>query len=206
MSFARARARKEKKARNRGYARSEKVAAKVQHAQYKSYVEQLRDEEIHRQEVIVNLWTMYQYTMIELHRFGSGKLTRLREKAYGEFEAIMKGNVDVREIDQFLRMDLKFSCGLSAVDKNASRWKQIEDKAIREVSAAFFMACLDEFNIKGRGLVNICHYTYKLDAKIKAGEITYKQMSERIAKVMKRAPYKRAGGESDAEELHSRCG
>ena len=185
-SFARARARKEKKARIKGYARGEKVSSSINRNVYRSYVEQLKAEEIHRKEVIANLWIIFQYTMIERYRFGAQRLTRLRNKTWGEFEAIMAGNVNVREIDQFLRNDVEFSCGLSAVDKNASRWKQIEDQAIREVSAAFLMALLDEFYIKAKGLENICHYAFDLNYKLLAGEISYKDMENRIIKVMSR--------------------
>ena len=185
-SFARARARKEKKARIKGYARGEKVSSSINRNVYRSYVEQLKAEEIHRKEVIANLWIIFQYTMIERYRFGAQRLTRLRNKTWGEFEAIMAGNVNVREIDQFLRNDVEFSCGLSAVDKNASRWKQIEDQAIREVSAAFLMALLDEFYIKAKGLENICHYAFDLNYKLLAGEISYKDMEKRIIKVMSR--------------------
>jgi hypothetical protein len=185
-SFARARARKEKKARNKGYARGEKVSSSINRNVYRSYVEQLKAEEIHRKEVIANLWIIFQYTMIERYRFGAQRLTRLCNKTWGEFEAIMAGNVHVREIDQFLRNDMKFSCGLSAVDKNASRWKQIEDRAIRELSAAFLMALLDEFYIKAKGLENICHYAFDLNYKLLAGEISYKDMKNRIIKVMSR--------------------
>ena len=185
-SFARARARKEKKARNKGYARGEKVSSSINRNVYRSYVEQLKAEELHRKEVIANLWIIFQYTMIERYRFGAQRLTRLRNKTWGEFEAIMAGNVHVREIDQFLRNDVEFSCGLSAVDKNASRWKQIEDRAIREVSAAFLMALLDEFYIKAKGLENICHYAFDLNYKLLAGEISYTDMEKRIIKVMSR--------------------
>gem|GEM_PF-6331784 len=185
-SFARARARKEKKARNKGYGRGEKVSASIKRNVYRSYVEQLKAEELHRKEVIANLWIIFQYTMIERYRFGAQRLTRLRNKTWGEFEAIMAGNVNVREIDRFLRNDVEFSCGLSAVDKNASRWKQIEDQAIREVSAAFLMALLDEFYIKAKGLENICHYAFDLNYKLLAGEISYKDMEKRIIKVMSR--------------------
>ena len=185
-SFARARARKEKKARNKGYGRGEKVSASIKRNVYRSYVEQLKAEELHRKEVIANLWIIFQYTMIERYRFGAQRLTRLRYKTWGEFEAIMAGNVNVREIDRFLRNDVEFSCGLSAVDKNASRWKQIEDQAIREVSAAFLMALLDEFYIKAKGLENICHYAFDLNYKLLAGEISYKDMEKRIIKVMSR--------------------
>ena len=185
-SFARARARKEKKARNKGYARGEKASASIKRNVYRSYVEQLKAEELHRKEVIANLWIIFQYTMIERYRFGAQRLTRLRNKTWGEFEAIMAGNVNVREIDQFLRNDVEFSCGLSAVDKNASRWKQIEDQTIRELSAAFLMALLDEFYIKAKGLENICHYAFDLNYKLLAGEISYKDMEKRIIKVMSR--------------------
>ncbi len=185
-SFARARARKEKKARNKGYARGEKVSSSINRNVYRSYVEQLKAEELHRKEVIANLWIIFQYTMIERYRFGAQRLTRLRNKTWGEFEAIMAGNVNVREIDQFLRNDVEFSCGLSAVDKNTSRWKQIEDQAIRELSAAFLMALLDEFYIKAKGLENICHYAFDLNYKLLAGEISYKDMEKRIIKVMSR--------------------
>jgi hypothetical protein len=191
-SFARARARKEKKARNRGYARSEKVSASIKRNVYRSYVEQLKAEELHRKEVIANLWIIFQYTMIERYRFGAQRLTRLRNKTWGEFEAIMAGNVNVREIDQFLRKDVEFSCGLSAVDKNASRWKQVEDQAIRELSAAFLMALLDEFYIKAKGLENICHYAFDLNNKLVAGEISYKDMENRIVKVMSRRIHKKS--------------
>ena len=191
MSFARARARKEKKARNRGYDLGGKASASIKHNVYRSYVEQLKAEENHRKEVIADLWIIYQYAMIERYKFGAARLTRLREKTWGEFEAIMSGNVNVQEIAQFLRTDMDFSCGLTAIDKKASRWKQIEDKAIREVSAAFLMALLDEFGIKSKGLVNICHYAFDLNNKLMAKELSYKDMEERIVKVMSRKPCSR---------------
>jgi hypothetical protein len=48
------------------------------------------------------------------------------------------------------------------------------------------MALLDEFYIKAKGLENICHYAFDLNYKLLAGEISYKDMENRIIKVMSR--------------------
>lgn len=186
MSFARARARKLKKDAGKGDKRAIREVNKAKQTVRMTDAQRFKLENEYRKEVIANLWLIYRYTMHALYGFGRQRQLRLTEKTWNEFEAIMKGNINVVEIDQFLRSEVKFSCGLSVIDKNASRDKQIEDKAIRDLSAAFLMALLDEFNFKSRRMVKICKYAFEINKKIMNGEITYPFMRVKIKKVMER--------------------
>jgi hypothetical protein len=118
--------------------------------------------------------------------FGKDRLNRLRDKTWNEFEAIMSGFVSVPEIDRFLKGDVEFDCGLCTKDPNADRVKQIEDKAIRDLTAAFLMALLDEFNFKGKKLKNICNAAFSINDKIMNGELRYSDIRAKLAKVMER--------------------
>ena len=156
MSLARARARKLKKQASAGDKRAKREVVRAEQNISLSYAKRYRIEQAYRKEVINNLWLIYRYTMHVKYGFGKDRLNRLRDKTWSEFKAIMSGYVSVPEIDRFLKSDIKFDCGLCTKDPKADRTKQIEDKAIRDLSAAFIMALLDEFDYKGKKLKKIC--------------------------------------------------
>jgi len=186
MSLARARARKLKKQAKTGDKLTKSGMARANQAIGMSYVQQYRLEEQYRKEVIADLWLIYQYVMHVKYRFGKERLIRMRNKTWNEFESIIKGYISVPEIDKFFRQEIKFDCGLCTKDPNADRKKKIEDKAIRDLSAAFLMALLDEFNFKGKRLVKICRYAFEINDKILSGEITYDEIRAVLNKAMKR--------------------
>jgi hypothetical protein len=191
MSLARARKRKLAKKANKG---TELAKHRIAHADKTigmSYVERYKIELTYRKEVINNLWLIYRYVMYEKYGFGRERQIRLRDKTWNEFEAIMAGYVSVPEIDKFFKEEIDFDCGLCTMDPKADRQKRIEDIAIRDLSAAFLMALLDEFNYKAKKLVNICHYTFEINDKILKNELTYDDIQEKLNKVMERGRKKK---------------
>jgi hypothetical protein len=186
MSLARAMARKRKKAMNVGTEKGCKGGMRILYDVKQSYVKQLRIDEDYRADVIANMWLIYRYTMHKRYGFGKQRLIRFRDKAWSEFESIVAGNVNVREIEQFLRSEINLSCALSSKDPYADHYKQIEDRAIREVSAAVLMALIDEFGFGSRRLETVCHYAFEVSDKIERLEITYKQIRDEMEKVMER--------------------
>jgi hypothetical protein len=191
MSLARARKRKLAKKANKG---TELAKHRIAHADKTigmSYVERYKIELAYRKEVINNLWLIYRYVMYEKYGFGREGQIRLRDKTWNEFEAIMAGYVSVPEIDKFFKEEIDFDCGLCTMDPKADRQKRIEDIAIRDLSAAFLMALLDEFNYKAKKLVKICHYTFVINDKILKNELTYDDIQEKLNKVMERGRKKK---------------
>ena len=186
MSFARARKRKIQKQAGTGDKRARRELEQAKQAVRMSDAQRLRLEKEYRKEVIANLWLIYRYVLHINFGFGKDRLLRLTEKTWREFEAIMAGNVNVTEIDQFLCSEIKFSCGLSVYDQKADRCRQIEDKAIRDLSAACLMALLDEFNFKSKRLEKFCHSAFKVNNLIEGGKLTYGEMRETILKAMER--------------------
>ena len=185
-SFARVRARKLKKQAGVGDRRARREVIRAEQNISLSYAKRYRLEQAYRTEVISNLWLIYRYTMHIKYGFGKDRLNRLRDKTWNEFEAIMSGYVSVAEINNYLKQDIDFDCGLCTKDPKADRTKQIEDKAIRDLSAAFMMALLDEFNYKGKKLKKICQYAFDINDKIMNGELRYSDIRAKLAKVMER--------------------
>ena len=186
MSLARARARKLKKQASADDKRARREVVRAEQNISLSYAKRYRIEQAYRKEVINNLWLIYRYTMHVKYGFGKDRLNRLRDKTWNEFEAIMSGYVSVAEINNYLKQDIDFDCGLCTKDPKADRTKQIEDKAIRDLSAAFMMALLDEFNYKGKKLKKICQYAFDINDKIMNGELRYSDIRSKLAKVMER--------------------
>ena len=186
MSLARARARKLKKQANKGDKLAKRSAIRASLNVEMSYAKRYRLEQIYRKEVLENLWLIYRYTMHVKYGFGKNRLNRLRDKTWNEFESIMSGFVSVPEIDRFLKSDIEFDCGLCTRDPKADRVKQIEDKAIRDLTAAFVMALLDEFGYKGKKLEKICHAAFEINDAIMNGTLTYTEIRQALAKTMER--------------------
>lgn len=185
-SFARRRKRKENKAINRGEKKAKKAAKVLRADMARTYAEQLRMDMECRRNAISNLIDIFMMTVHERYGFGRQRILRLRDKMQSEFDAILSGNISVKEIDQFLEEEIDLEAGLSKKYKSAGHYESIEDRVVREVTAAFLMAMLDEFGYKGNALMKTCHHAFRINDKLESGELTYPQIREKLHKVMKR--------------------
>jgi hypothetical protein len=139
-----------------------------------------------RKNTLHNLSACFLLATNEKYGFGRGKLLRLRDKMQSEFDAITGRNVTIKEIDEFLMAELKLDAGLSKKYTSANHYESIEDRVVREMTAAFLMAMLDEFGHKGNALMKTCHHAFRINDKLESGELTYPQIRARLQKVMKR--------------------
>lgn len=185
-SFARARKRKERKAINKGYDKARKQNKVVRRDMARTYAEQLRMDIECRRNAISNITDIFMLTVHERYGFGRQRILRLRDKMQSEFDAITGRNVTIKEIDEFLMAELKLDAGLSKKYTSANHYESIEDRVVREMTAAFLMAMLDEFGLKGSALMKTCHHAFRINDKLESGELTYPQIRERLQKVMKR--------------------
>ncbi len=152
----------------------------------RTYAEQLRMDMECRRNAISNLIDIFMLTVHERYGFGRHRILRLRDKMQIEFDAILSGNISVKEIDQFLEDEIDLEAGLSRKYKSAGHYESIEDRVVREVTAAFLMAMLDEFGYKGNALMKTCHHAFRINDKLESGELTYPQIREKLQKVMDR--------------------
>lgn len=185
-SFARARARKEKKAARVGNERGVKQAVRVQRSVTGAYVYQLRYDTAVRKEALRNLSAVFLYAMHEKYGFGAGYLERLRNKMQSHFDCIVSGNVTIEEIAQYLNDEIKLSCGVDVKDPKADHQRQIEFKAVQQMSAAFLMALLDEFGFKAKRLGDAYIYCAELSDRLSRNEITYPKIRAEIEKIFAR--------------------
>jgi len=185
-SFARSRKRKEHKAINKGYNKAKKAAKAARKGIARTYAEQIRDDMLCRKNAISNLTSIFMLTVHERYGFGRGRILRLRDKMQSEFDAIISGNVNIKEIDQFLMDEVKLEAGLTKNCKFNNHYEAIEGRAVREMTAAFLMAMLDEFGYKGNAMMKTCRHAFRINDKLESGELTYPQIREKLQKVMDR--------------------
>jgi hypothetical protein len=100
------------------------------------------------------------------------------------FDAITAKNVSVEEIAEYLDNDIGLHCGVDTQDKKATHHRQIEFKAVKEMSAAFLMALLDEFGFKKRRLSAAYTHCAKLSIRLDEKKITYDEIREKMNKIM----------------------
>lgn len=186
MSFARKRARREQKAAKVGNERGVKQAVRVQRSVKGAYVYQMRYDIATRKEALSNLSAVFMYVMHEKYGFGAGYLERLRNKMQSVFDSIVAGNVSVEEIAQYLHDEIKLDCGVDTQDPKADHHRQIEFKAVKEMSAAFLMALLDEFGFKKKRLGDAYMYCAELSDRLNHNEITYSEIRSEIKKIFAR--------------------
>ena len=185
-SFARARARKEKKAARVGNERGIRQAERVQRSVKGAYIYQLRYDKAVRKEALSNLSAVFMYAMHEKYGFGAGYLERLRNKMQSVFDSIVAGNVSVEEIAQYLHDEIKLDCGIDTQDPKADHHRQIEFKAVKEMSAAFLMALLDEFCFKAKRLGDAYMHVCEVSDRLNRKEITYPKIRAKLEEVFKR--------------------
>ena len=184
--FARKKSRSLKDKAHKGEMRNQRAAKRGDQNIRLTDAQRLLAEREYRMQVIADIWLIYRYALHEKYHFGRERLVRFREKAYSEFESIIKGYVTVKEIDRFLLTEMEFSCDLSSTRKAKSKEEEIEDKAIVEVSGAVLMALIDEFGFKGKKLENVCRAAFAVNDKLKSGELTYEELRIKMNKVMTR--------------------
>jgi hypothetical protein len=190
-SFARARKRKESKAVRKGENNAQKAAKVLHDDMARTYAEQVRADIACRKIAISNVGDIFFLTVHERYGFGRQRILQLRNKMQNEFDCIVGGYVTVREIDAFLKEDIKLDSGLSSKYKNMSHYDVIETKAVKEMTAAFLMAMLDEFGYKGEALAKTCHHAFQINDRLAREELTYSEIRQRLQKVMDRG--KKAG-------------
>ena len=184
MSFARARARKHKKAVGAGVTRAQKQIDRANRGVKQAYVYQLTYDHTVRKMALQNLSAVFLYAMHEKYKFGAGRLARLRDKMQSNFDAITAKNVSVEEIAEYLDNDIGLHCGVDTQDKKATHHRQIEFKAVKEMSAAFLMALLDEFGFKKKRLSAAYTHCAKLSIRLDEKKITYDEIREKMNKIM----------------------
>lgn len=189
-SLSRKRARKEIKAVRKGQNRGERQAARVNRSVKSAYVYQLAYDTAVRREALRNLSAVFLYTMHLNYGFGVRRLTRLRKKMQSEFDCIVAKNVSVEQIADFLRSEIGLDCGMAAEPK-ADHQRLIEYKAVKEMSAAFLMALLDEFGFKKKRLTDAYVHCADLSDMLHRGEITYDEISVKMEQIMKGGQEKR---------------
>lgn len=186
MSFARARKRKQEKAMAIGQQRGIQQAARVRQSVKGAYVYQMRMEQAWRKMALHNLSACFLYSMHEHYGFGKGRLMKLRDKMQSEFDALVAKNVSVEEVAVFLRDDIGVDIDIAATDPRANRERQIEFKAVQEMSAAFFMALLDEFGWKKKRLSDAYMHVAELSKQVSYGQMKYEDICAKVNEVMTR--------------------
>jgi hypothetical protein len=185
MSFARARARKAKKDRKDNISRAEKREQRASRGVRNAYVYQMAYDHAVRQTALENLSAVFLYAMHEKYQFGAGRLARLRGKMQSEFDAIIAKNVSVEEISEYLTNEIGLYCG-EGTPNDKSRQRLIEFKAVKEMSAAFLMALLDEFGYKKKRLGDAYMHCADLSVRLDEKKITYDEIREKIKEVFRK--------------------
>lgn len=192
MSLARARARKEKRKCKVDMSRTTKREQRAQRGIRAAYVEQLAYDHAVRKTALENLSAVFLYAMHEKYQYGAGRLAKLRDKMQSEFDAITAGNVSVKEISEYLNNEIGLPCSDNQ-DPKATRHRQIEFKAVREMSAAFLMALLDEFGFKKKRLGDAYMHCADLSVRLDEKKITYPEIRAEIKKIFRRPAMKEQG-------------
>ena len=186
MGLARKAARKlEKKAHageKRTKARNEKAKASVKEAYVKEYIR----GKLTRKQALRDLSACFLLAMHDHYKFGRGKLERLRDKMQSELDAIVAGNISIEEVAEFLQDEIGLCIGVAEDEQKASRCEQIKFKAVQEMSIAFLMALLDEFDFKKERLANAYWYVAELSDRVTKKETSYPEIHRRLTEIMAR--------------------
>ena len=152
-SFARSRARKIRKKAGADDRKTRQEARRIRQNVKEAYVCEWYRGKLTRKQALHNLSACFLLAMNEAFGFGAGKLMQPHDKMQEEFECIVEGNVTVEEISDYLASsEVGLSIGVADKDPKANHYRQIEFKAVKEMSAAFLMALMDEFGFKAKRL------------------------------------------------------
>ena len=184
MSFAKKLARKRDLAMRVDEHKARKTANRAEKDVKMAYRYQMATDMFVRKNALKNLSAVFLYAMHQYEGFGRSRLERLRDKMQNIFECIIGKYVTLSEIAEYLRSDIGLDCGLAVDNPKASHHRQIEFRAVQQMSAAFLMAMLDEFGYKKKRLGKAYGYCAALSDDIGDKKITYDEINERMIKVM----------------------
>ena len=184
MSFAKKMARKRDLAMRGNEHKAHRIANRAERDVKMAYRYQMAADMCVRKTALRNLSAVFLYAMHQYEGFGRSRLERLRDKMQNVFECIIGKYVTLPEIAEFLSNDIGLECGLMADNPKASHHRQIEFKAVQQMSAAFLMAMLDEFGYKKKRLRKAYGYCAALSDEIGDKKITYDEINEQMVKIM----------------------
>ena len=183
-SFARKRDRKLKKQASAGDKRAIREYKRGRQAVKESMVEQLKRDHKCRVQTLQNLSACFLLAMNRGYKFGVVRLAKLWEKMQSEMDAIVAGYVTVEEIADFLKDEIGLNVGIAESDPNAGHYRQIEFKGVQQMSAAFFMALLDEFNFKKKRLADAYGMVAEISDNVHYGKETYEGIRHEVEVIM----------------------
>ncbi len=197
-SFARKRGRNLKKKANTGDKKAVREYRQARQAVKESMVNQLKRDHKCRKQTLINLMGCFLLAMHTGYGFGAARLVRLRDKMQSEMDAIVAGNVSVEEIADFLRDEIGLNVGIAEKDPNAGHYRQIEFKGVQQMSAAFFMALLDEYNFKKKRLADAYGKVADLSDSVAKNEIDYPEICAKVDAVINKGKGAKNNGEKAA--------
>jgi hypothetical protein len=186
MSLARKMARKVKKAWRDGEIKTERNAKRAEVNVKTAYVTQLAYNQAVRVETMQNCQLLFMYAMHKQFKFGRERLIKLRNKMQSEYDAIKAGNVSVDEIENYLSVVEDLECRDSYLHKVEGTEKKIARKVVNELSAAFLMALLDEFNYKKSRLSAAYDCAAFWSKQLQNKAISIEEIEKELTKVMER--------------------
>ena len=150
----------------------------------RAYIDSLITDMECRKEALHKLSMIFLLVMHTQYGFGVGRLKRLRDKMQSELDCIVYKYVTVEEIVVYLRDELKMDVGAAPKDPRANHYRQLELEVIKEMSAAFLMALVDEFGFRKKRLEDAYGFAAGLCDMLTNGETTYEEIGNRMAEVM----------------------
>lgn len=193
MSFARSRARKNKKQAGGIDKKARQEEQRAKRSVKRACVYELYMGKITRTQALHNLSACFLLSMNECYGFGAGKLMQLHHKMQNEFDCIVGHYVSVAEIERFLADEIGMRTERAENHSKINYYGQIKLKAVKEMSAAFLMALLDEFGFKARRLSRAYAQVCDLSDRVFKKETTYEEIHERLKVIMERGKYPSEG-------------
>ena len=184
MSFKRAAKRKKMSKLTAAEKKERRNERAARQSVKRAYVYEHIKDTLTRKEALHNLSACFLLAMHRGYGFGRGRLMKLRDKMQSEFDAIVSKNVSIEEITMFLQNEIGLDVDIAARDTKADRQRQIEFKAVQQMSAAFLMALLDEFGFKKKRLANAYWQVCDLSDKVSHGEIKYDEICAKVQTIM----------------------
>ena len=164
----------------------------------KAYVNSLLMDMDCRRESLHNLSMLFLFTMHIRYGFGVGRLKRLQAKMQNEMDCIIYKYVTVEEIAAFLRDEIKYDAGIEAKDPRANHYRQIELEVIKEMSAAFLMALVDEFGFRKKRLTGAYDAAAELGDMLDSGKTSFEEITKKMEEIAKKGGRKNEGAKNHA--------
>jgi hypothetical protein len=164
----------------------------------RAYVDSLITDMECRKEALHKLSMIFLLVMHTQYGFGVGRLKRLRDKMQSEMDCIVYKYVTVEEIVIYLRDELKMDVGAAPKDPRANHYRQLELEVIKEMSAAFLMALVDEFGFRKKRLEDAYGFAAGLCDMLNDGTRTFEDLEKQMAEITTKGGKKNEGKKNNA--------